>query len=104
MRVPATRGGDLDTIKLWIKSAESMTGLPRNALFASVVLIFGWLFALLVRALVARSVREVGRLLSNGRSIDDVEDAMSRHRVDLLFGRGAFWVVVLLTLMAATEL
>lgn len=92
----------MDTLKQWISSAESLTGLPRHALYASLVLAAGFAFAFVTRALVARFVRQLGRLMSRGAAVD-VEDAMTRHRVDVLLGRGAFWIVVLLSLMSATQ-
>jgi small-conductance mechanosensitive channel len=93
------------TLRHLFEAAEAMTGLPRNALFATGVLVLGWLLAMLARALVARFVREVERLLS-GRSVadEDGDDRLARARVDQLLGRGAFYIVVLLTLMIATEL
>jgi hypothetical protein len=93
------------TLKQAIEALESMTGLPRNALFATVVLVLGWLLALLARALVGRFVREIERLLSGrGPADDDSDELRSRHGIDQLLGRGAFYIVVLLTLMIATEL
>jgi hypothetical protein len=87
-----------------IQVAERFTGLPRNALFAMLVLVVGWLLALVMRSLTVRFVREVARVMSSGSSSsDDVESAMSRHRVDQLLGRGAFWIVIVLTLLFATE-
>lgn len=95
----------MHTLKVWIEAAERMTGLPRHALFATLVLVVGWLLALLVRSLTARFVREVSRLMSSGRTDgDDMQATVSRHRIDLLLGRAAFWLVVLFTLMGATQL
>jgi hypothetical protein len=93
----------METFKAWIEAAETMTGLPRNVLWASVVLVLGWVAAFVVRAVVARFVRNVGRLMSVRGGGDRVSQTMSQHRVDLLFGRAAFWFVVLLTLMTATQ-
>jgi hypothetical protein len=93
----------LHTLKLWIEAAESMTGLPRNALFATLVLAVGWLLALLARALVARFVRQVERLLAGRSAGDEPGEEPTRHGVDQLLGRGAFWIVALLTLMIASE-
>jgi hypothetical protein len=92
------------TLRHLIEVAERSTGLPRNAMFATLVLVVGWLLALLMRTLTARFVREIARLMSGGEpAIDDVESTLSRHRVDTLLGRGAFWIVFVLTLMFATE-
>ena len=94
----------MPTLRHLIEVAERFTGLPRNAMFATLVLVAGWLFALLMRTLTARFVREVARLMSGGqRSVEDVETTLSRHRIDVLLGRGAFWIVFVLTLMFATE-
>jgi len=93
----------METLKDWIEAAETMTGLPRNVLLASVVLAVGWLIAFVARALVARFVRNVGRLMSMGGGPMRVEQTMSRHRVDVLLGRGAFWIVLVLTVMTATQ-
>jgi hypothetical protein len=94
----------MDTLRHWIMNAEAVTGLPRHALYASVVLAFGFLFAFVVRSVVARFVREIGRLMSARGTVGAVEDTMARHRIDTLLGRGAFWIAVLLTLMSATQL
>lgn len=94
----------MHTLKAWIEIAERTTGLPRHALFATLVLALGWLLALLTRTLTVRFVREVSRVMSGRGGPDDIEAAMARHRVDVLLGRGAFWAVVLLTLMSASQL
>lgn len=92
------------TISQFIEIAERFSGLPRNVLFAVLMLLVGWLLAFLMRSLTTRFVREVARLMSSGqRDADDVESTMSRHRVDVLLGRGAFWIVFVLTLMLASE-
>jgi hypothetical protein len=93
----------METFKAWIEAAETMTGLPRNLLWASLVLVLGWASAFVVRALVARFVRNIGRLMSVRGGGDRVSQTMSQHHVDVLFGRAAFWIVVLLTLMTATQ-
>ena len=93
----------MDTFKAWIEAAEKLTPLPPNVLWASVVLLLGLLTAFVVRALVARFVRNVERLMSGRSGGDRVSQTMSQHRVDLLFGRAAFWITVLLTLMTATQ-
>jgi hypothetical protein len=93
----------LETLKLWIEAAESMTSLSRNVLQATLLLVAGLLMAFVARALVARFVRNIGRLLSARGSVGRLEETMSRHRVDVILGRGAFWIVVLLTLMTATQ-
>ena len=96
----------MHTFKLGIEALEKMTGLPRNALFASVVLVLGWLLAMLARTLVARFVRQVERLLAGRSPIeeDEGDELRPRHAIDQLLGRGAFYIVVLLTLMLATQL
>lgn len=94
----------MELLKQWITHAESVTGMPRHALYASAVLAFGLLFAFVARSLVAGAVRELGRLMSARGAIGAVEDTMHRHRIDHLLGRGAFWIVVLMTLMSATQL
>jgi hypothetical protein len=92
------------TLTQLIQQAERFTGLPRNALFASLVLVLGWLLALFMRSVTARLVREVASFMSSGsRAADDVESTLSRHRIDVLLGRGAFWIVFVLTLMFASE-
>jgi hypothetical protein len=92
------------TLRQLIDVAERVSGLPRNAMFAMLVLGVGFALALLVRTLTTRFVREVASLLSSShRSDDDVESTMSRHRIDVLLGRGAFWLVIVLTLMFASE-
>ncbi|HKU39644.1 MAG TPA: hypothetical protein VJR89_15900 [Polyangiales bacterium] len=93
----------MDTFKAWISAAETLTGVSRNVLWASVVLALGWASAFIVRAFVARFVRNVGRLMSARSGADRVSQTMSQHRIDLMFGRAAFWIVVLLTLMTATQ-
>ena len=92
------------TLRQLIDVAERVSGIPRNAMFAMLVLGVGFGLALLMRTLTTRFLREVARLLSSShRSDDDVEATMSRHRIDVLLGRGAFWLVIVLTLMFASE-
>jgi hypothetical protein len=94
----------MQTLIHGIEHAERITGLPRNALLATLILVVGALCALGARWLTARFVREFGRLVSgNGRNDDEVSAAMQRHRIDVLFGRGAFWLVVLFTVLIATD-
>lgn len=88
--------------KLWTESAETMTGLPRNVLLATLVFAVGWLFAFVARALASRFVREGARLMG-GRG-GRLEEIVARHRIDILTGRGAFWAVLFLSLMTATQL
>jgi len=92
----------LGTLRQWISQTEALTGLPRHALYATLVLALGLLLAFFVRAAVRRFVRELGRLVS--RNSGEVEDPMSQHRVDALLARGAFWIVVLMTIMTSTQL
>jgi hypothetical protein len=92
------------TLRQMIETAERFTGLPRNALLATLVMVVGWLLALLMRSLTVRLVREVARVMASGNRMDeDVDGTLSRHRIDVLLGRGAFWIVIVLTLMFATE-
>jgi hypothetical protein len=94
----------MDTFKLWIDAFVNMTDLPRNLLTATIVLALGLLLAFIARAIVARFVRNVGRLMSaRSTGAERVSQTMSRHQVDTLLGRAAFWIVVLLTLMTATQ-
>jgi hypothetical protein len=87
-----------------VEVAERVSGVPRNAMFAMLVLVLGVSCALVMRSLTTRFVREVERLVSSGhRSDDEVESALSRHRIDVLLGRGAFWITIVLTLMFASE-
>lgn len=92
----------MDTFKAWIGAAETLTGVSRNVLWASVVLALGWASAFIVRAIVARFVRNVARLMTV-RGGDRVSQTMSEHRIDKIFGRAAFWIVVLLSVMSATQ-
>jgi hypothetical protein len=92
----------LDTFRHWIEIAEQTTGLPSNVLLATIVLGVGWLLALVARGLTTRFVRNVvGFLAGRGSRF---EESMARHRVDAVVGRAAFWAVLLLSLMTATQL
>jgi Mechanosensitive ion channel len=97
----------METFKLWTESAETMTGLPRNVLLATLVFGVGWLLAFVARALATRFVRDVARLMS-GRGDrsggNRFEETVARHRIHILVGRGAFWAVLFLSLMTATQL
>ncbi len=94
----------METFKFWMSTAETMTGLPRNVLGATVLLGLGLLLAFVARAVVARFVRNIGRLMSvRSTGAERVSQTMSRHQVDSLLGRAAFWIVVLLTIMTATQ-
>ena len=89
----------MQTLRQFLEVAEHFTGLPRNAMFATLILVAGWLLAFLMRSMTVRLVREVARMIASGRT----DDALARHRLDVLLGRGVFWVVIVLTVMAATE-
>ena len=94
----------MDIFKLWSDADLSLTGMPRNVLMATMLLGVGLLFAFVARAIVARFVRNVARLMSSRNTgTERVSQTMSQHRVDILLGRAAFWIVVLLTLMTATR-
>jgi hypothetical protein len=93
----------VQTFKLWIETAEQMTGVPSNVLQATLVLGMGWLLAFVARAVVGRLVRNAARLMAVRGGGDRVSVQMSHHRIDVLVGRVAFWIVVLFTLMAATQ-
>jgi len=91
------------TIRLWIETAERLTGLPRNALFAPLLIGLGFALALFARSLVVRFARELARLMT-GRGQTDVPEAnLISERLSKWLGNGAFWVVMLLTLLTATE-
>ena len=93
----------MDTFKLWIEAAESMTGVSHNVLWATLILCAGSLMAFVVRALVARFVRNLGHLLSARGSVGRVEQTLSRYRVDVMLARTAFWIVLVMTLLNATQ-
>lgn len=93
----------MHTLGQLIELAERFTGLPRNAMFATLVMVIGVLCALVMRKLTVRFVREVARVMSSSGRTDLVESSLSRHRIDVLLGRGVFWIVIVLTLMFATE-
>jgi hypothetical protein len=92
----------MDTLKAWIDTAASATGMPRNLLLASLILAAGFAFAFLARALIARFVRDFGRLLSAGGAAR-FEQMLERHRLDALLGRATFWIALLWTLLTATH-
>lgn len=93
----------MQTFKLWIEAAEKMTGVPSNVLQATIVLGLGWLLAFIARGVAARLVRNFGRLMAVRGGAERMSVTMSRHQVDVIVGRFAFWMVVLLTLMTATQ-
>lgn len=91
-------------IKGWIEAAEQMTGVPANWLNATIVLGLGWLLAYVVRGLVGRLIRNTARLLGTRSEAERMSVAMvSRHRVDEIVARVAFWVVVLFSVNFATQ-
>lgn len=94
----------MQTIRLWIEAAEHFTGLPRNALFAPLVIGLGIALAFMARSLMSRFVREMVRLLGN-RGHGDTPDAGGVYeRLGTWLGTGAFWIVLLLTFMSAAQL
>jgi Mechanosensitive ion channel len=93
----------VQTIRLWIDAAENMTGVPSNILKATIVLAFGWLLAFVARGLVGRFIRNVSRLMAVRGNAERVSITMSQHRIDLVVGRFAFWIVLIFTVMTATQ-
>lgn len=91
------------TIRMWIESAERITGLPRNALLAPLVVALGVGLAIAARSLMVRFVRELARVIG-GRAQSDARDAnFVSERVSAWLGNGAFWIVLLFTFLTATE-
>jgi hypothetical protein len=93
----------VQTLRLWIDAAENMTGVPSNVLKATIVLGVGWLLAFIVRGVVGRFVRNVSRLMAVRGNTERVSITMSQHRVDLVVGRFAFWIVLIFSVMTATQ-
>ncbi len=92
------RGGVLQS---WLGRIEDLTGLPRSVLAAMAVVVVGLVLALLVRGAVRRLMARIGRLLP-GAGASGVAGA--RHRADVAVARGAYWLVLILSFMAATEI
>jgi hypothetical protein len=93
----------VQTFRDWIESAERMSGVPSNVLQATLWLGVGLLLAYVVRAVVGKLVRNAARLMAVRGGGERMSVTMSQHRVDAIVGRFAFWIVVLFTLMAATQ-
>jgi len=93
----------VQSIRTWIEAAEQMTGVPANVLQATLVLGLGWLLAYVARGVVGRLVRNAARIMSVRSGAERMSVTMSRHRIDVIVGRFAFWMVVLFTLMLATQ-
>lgn len=78
------------------------TGLTENTLLAGVVLIGGLVLAVIARVLVAVSLRRISAL--SGAPAGVFRDALIRYHLDTLLARGLFWIIIVLSLMAGTEL
>ena len=89
--VRRTVGGPLDAL-----------GLPRNAVLALLVLALGIATALLVDRVARRLIGKAAAVLaSRGHTIAAAQDSA---RVETAVGRTLYWIVVLIAVMAATEM
>ncbi|HFD86557.1 MAG TPA: hypothetical protein ENJ35_02650, partial [Gammaproteobacteria bacterium] len=73
---------------------ENLSGILPNILKVLVILVIGWLIAVIVRAAIRRVLRATGlnrRLSSSTSSAMDVE---------LGVAKGAYWIIILMTLVA----
>src|SRR4051812_9267336 len=93
----------VQTFRDLIAAAERGTHVPANVLVAALVLGVGWLLAFVARGIVGRLVRNTARLMGPRGDERMSVTMVSLHRVDTIAGRIAFWVVVLFTLMWATQ-
>ncbi len=93
----------MQALQSWIDGAEDLTGVSRQLLIAMAIVLVGWLLALAARFLVGRVVRS-WTLSAARQGEDDLANVVARHRTDRIFARATFWVVLLVALMAATEI
>ncbi len=73
---------------------DNLSGMLPNILKVLVILVVGWLIAVIVRAVIRRALRAIGlnRRLAAG--------ANTRMDVELGIAKGAYWVIILMTLIA----
>jgi len=95
--------GILVEIGPWLYRLEQSTGLPRKAVAAVLVLLVGWASALLLRLLVRKLVLRVEQLLPSSDKAE-VDGVVGRNRAAHIISRAVFWIVLLVFVMAATEL
>lgn len=91
---------DLGSLLEWVSETS---GVSRAALGAALVLLVGLGVAQALKMVARRLVVRVEQLLP-ARDQAEVEDAVGRHRAANLVARAVFWIVLLVFLMAATEM
>ncbi len=91
-------------VESWIARMETLTGAPRSVLVATAVLAAGWMLALLARFAVGRIVQRLTKSRHDRDGEEGLAAAIQRHRTDRIFAKATYWFVLLLTVMAATEL
>jgi len=82
--------------------ASLATALPRLAA-AALVLLLGWMFAVLVRAMLRRSLRSLGRRLPAGLARIAWTEAVHERGGGSVVASGVYWIVIVATVMIATE-
>jgi hypothetical protein len=92
----------MQALESWIVGVEALTGMPRQLLVATAILLGGWLLALVARAIVGQIVLRWTRAATEDGQ-DALADAVARHRTDRVFARATYWLVILIALMGATE-
>ena len=88
--------------RLWLLWLADQTGLAENKLVALLILLGGLPVAFFARMIVALFVRRLAGL--GGALGSPLRTALARYELDALLGRGAFWLIVVVTLMTGTEL
>jgi hypothetical protein len=91
-----------ETVRRTVNGLLNALGLPRNALLALLVLALGIAAALLVDRVARRLIGKATALLATRGHV--AAAAPDSERVETAVGRTLYWIVVLLAVMAATEL
>jgi small-conductance mechanosensitive channel len=81
---------------------ESVTGVPRPVLGAVLILLAGWVTAVVARLLVRRLGERLQTLLPSAEH-RDLDEALGSRRTSGVAARAAYWAVLLIFAMAATE-
>ena len=74
--------------------------LPRNAVMALLILVLGWVLALVVERTSRKLIGKAAALIA---SRGHVFAEQGSERIELAVSRTFYWIVIVLAVMAATE-
>jgi hypothetical protein len=90
----------VDGAARWAREIAALTGWTRSTLFALLILVIGFLAALVLERVTRKIAARSSTWLSAWTRVTHATDT---ERVERAVGRTVFWIVLLLSVMAATE-